>query len=112
MRWPVIEQAEIASREPNLQISKLAAALDRALGTYQYAPDDRIVIRRGLTGLIGTLAPGKLVIYPQSATRFFAKLSDDLLIDFSKSDAGSAKTPTLRQGGKSYFYKRVSDTAP
>jgi hypothetical protein len=91
------------------EVTLPAAALDRVLGTYQYAPDDRITITRGLTGLIATFGFGQLVIYPQSATHFFAKLSNDLLVDFPKSGPGEdpARTLILRQDGKSYVYKRV-----
>jgi CubicO group peptidase (beta-lactamase class C family) len=84
-----------------------AAALDRVLGIYERAPGDQIEISRGITGLILTIAAGQLVIYPESATRFFAKLSDDVLIDFPGSGPAPAMVLILRQDGKSVTYRRV-----
>lgn len=84
-----------------------AAALNRVLGAYQYAPDDRIEISRGVTGLILTSGPNQLVIYPQSPTRFFARVGSEVLLDFPTSGSAPAKALILHQDGKSFTYKRV-----
>jgi hypothetical protein len=84
-----------------------AAALERALGTYEYAADDRIQISRGETGLIVTTGSGQLLIVPQSATRFFSKYGGDFLFEFP----GSASTPSpslvLHQGSERFVYRRI-----
>ncbi|MDB5433396.1 MAG: hypothetical protein JWP35_4512 [Caulobacter sp.] len=84
-----------------------AAALERVLGVYEYEPGDRIEISRGVTGLIVTVGGGQLVIYPESASRFFARLDEEVLVDFPVEGLGPARTLILRQEGKSYTYRRV-----
>lgn len=82
------------------------AALARAIGRYQYAPDDRIEISRGETGLILTASAGQLVIQPWSQTGYFSA-GMDLLIDFPGASTGPASALVLRQGGQRFVYKRV-----
>jgi hypothetical protein len=77
------------------------------LGRYQFAPDDKIEISRGLTGLIVTARGGQFVIYPQSRTRFFAKVGGDLVIDFPVTACGSAQVVVLHQAGEVFAYKRM-----
>jgi len=90
-------------REP---VSLPEDSLNRVVGTYQLAPDDRFEISRGVTGLILTTGAGQLIIQPLSQTRYFAP-GMDLRIDFTGVATGPAATLVLRQGGKSFVYKRV-----
>ena len=82
------------------------AAFNRVIGHYEFAPDDRIEISRGVTGLIVTASQGQLVIQPLSQTWYFAPGSD-LLIDFKNAGAGPASALVLHQDGKRYVYKRT-----
>ncbi len=84
-----------------------AAALERVLGTYEYAPDDRLQITRGETGLIVTAGASQLLIVPQSPTRFFSKFGGDLLFDFPGSGGAPSPTLVLRQDGERFVYRRV-----
>jgi D-alanyl-D-alanine-carboxypeptidase/D-alanyl-D-alanine-endopeptidase len=84
-----------------------SADLERVSGRYQFAPDDKIEISRGLTGLIVTASGGQFVIYPQSRTRFFAKVGGDLVIDFPMTASGSAQVLMLHQAGKVFTYRRM-----
>jgi len=88
------------------QIRLSAAATDHFLGTYQYAPDDRFVVTRGVTGLIVGSSGGQFVIYPDAPTHFFAKVGD-LQFDFAAAGSGPSPSVVLHQDGKSYIYKRV-----
>lgn len=83
------------------------AAVDRALGTYRYAPDDEMTITRGVTGLIVTAGPSQVLIKPQSRTRFFAKGEGDLYFDFPGAASKPADRMVLHQDGKSFVYRRV-----
>jgi CubicO group peptidase (beta-lactamase class C family) len=87
-------------------ISLPEAALNRVIGHYELAPDDRIEISRGMTGLIVTASQGQLVIQPLSQTWYFAP-GTDLLIDFKNAGAGPASALVLHQDGKRYVYKRT-----
>ncbi len=88
------------------QINLAAGALDHFLGTYQYAPDDRIEITRGVTGLLAGSGPGQFVIYPDGASHFFAKVVD-LEFDFGPLTSAAPPFLILHQDGKVYTYKRV-----
>jgi hypothetical protein len=88
------------------EIRLSATATDRLLGTYQYAPDDKLVIERGLTGLIVGNSQGQFVIYPETPTRFFAKIGD-LVFDFAPAASGPSPSVVLRQDGQSFTYKRA-----
>jgi CubicO group peptidase (beta-lactamase class C family) len=88
------------------EIRLSATATDRLLGTYQYAPDDKFVIERGLTGLIVGNSQGQFVIYPETPTRFFAKIGD-LVFDFAPAASGPSPSVVLRQDGQSLTYKRA-----
>jgi serine-type D-Ala-D-Ala carboxypeptidase/endopeptidase len=83
-----------------------ARALDRFLGTYQYAPDDRITITRGATGLILSTGSGQLVIYPEAADLFFTK-GVEARIEFDRAKSGPSPILVLHQDGQSFTYKRV-----
>lgn len=83
------------------------AALDRALGAYEYAPDDRLEITRGATGLIVTSGANQLVLAPQSATRFFSKYGGDLVFEFPGAGSAPSRTLVLHQDGKTYVYRRT-----
>ena len=87
------------------QISLPAAALSRLLGTYRYAPDDQFTVTQGLTGLIVGGGGGQFVIYPETPTRFFAKVAD-LEFDFA-GGPGPAASLVLHQDGQAFTYKRV-----
>lgn len=87
-------------------ISLPEAALARVIGSYQYAPDDRIDVSRGETGLILTTSSGQLVIQPWSRTGYFAA-GMDLLIDFQDAATGPASALVLRQGGQRFVYERL-----
>lgn len=89
------------------EVALPAAALERVLGTYEYAPDDRIQITRGETGLIVTAGNGQLLIVPQSRTRFFSKYGGDILFDFPGSGGAPSPTLVLRQDGEWFVYRRV-----
>jgi hypothetical protein len=82
------------------------AALDRVLGTYQYAPDDKVTFERGVGGLIVTSGPNQIVFYPETPNRFFAKTAD-LQFDFEPSGSGPPATVVLHQDGQDFTYKRV-----
>lgn len=84
-----------------------AAALERALGTYEYAADDRIQISRGETGLIVTAGASQLLIVPQSPTRFFSKYGGDILFEFPGSGPAPSSTLVLHQDGVRFVYRRV-----
>lgn len=84
-----------------------AAALERALGTYEYAPDDRLQISRGETGLIVTTGSGQLLIVPQSATQFFSKYGGDFLFEFPGSGPTPSPTLVLHQDGERFVYRRI-----
>jgi serine-type D-Ala-D-Ala carboxypeptidase/endopeptidase len=102
-RWQPVDLKVVPFRKA---ISLPEAVLNRVIGHYQLAPDDRIEISRGMTGLIVTATRGQLVIQPQSQSRYFAP-GDDLLIDFKNAESGPASALVLHQEGKSYVYKRV-----
>lgn len=89
------------------EVALPAAAIDRVLGTYEYAPDDRLAITRGETGLIVTQGGSQLLIAPQSPSRFFSKYGGDLAFDFPGPAGRPAPTLVLHQDGKSYVYRRV-----
>ena len=89
------------------EIAAPAAAIERVLGTYEYAPDDRIQISRGETGLIVTAGPSQLLIVPQSPTRFFSKYGGDILFEFPGSGSTPSKTLVLHQGGEKFVYRRI-----
>lgn len=84
-----------------------AAALERALGTYEFAADDRIQISRGETGLIVTAGASQLLIVPQSPTRFFSKYGGDILFEFPGSGPAPSSTLVLHQDGERFVYRRV-----
>ncbi|WP_068876278.1 MULTISPECIES: serine hydrolase [unclassified Phenylobacterium] len=89
------------------EIAVPAAALERVLGTYEYAADDRLQISRGETGLIVTAGAGQLLIVPQSPTRFFSKYGGDILFDFPGSGRSPSPTLVLRQDAETFVYRRV-----
>ncbi len=86
------------------QITLPPTALDRFLGNYQYAPDDRLEVTRGVTGLLVGSGPGQFVIYPEGPTRFFAKVDD---LEFGAPSSGPPPTLVLHQDGHAYTYNRV-----
>ncbi|MGC1301478.1 MAG: serine hydrolase domain-containing protein [Caulobacteraceae bacterium] len=88
------------------QIGLPEIAMNRLLGTYQYSPDDKFVITRGLTGLIVDTGQGQFVIYPESSTHFFSKFGD-LQYDFSRAVEGPPPSVVLHQDGKDYTYRRI-----
>lgn len=83
------------------------SAIERVLGTYEYAPDDRIQITRGETSLIVTAGPSQLLILPQSPTRFFSKFGGDILFDFPGAGPTPSATLVLHQDGEKFVYRRV-----
>jgi D-alanyl-D-alanine-carboxypeptidase/D-alanyl-D-alanine-endopeptidase len=89
------------------EVAVPATAIERVRGTYEYAPDDRIQISRGETGLIVTAGNGQLLIAPESPTRFFSKYGGDILFDFPGSGPTPSPTLVLHQGGERFVYRRV-----
>ena len=83
------------------------AAIERVLGTYRYAPGDEMAITRGVTGLIVTAGSAQFLIQPQSRTRFFAKASPDVYLDFPGPASKPADRMVLHQSGESFTYHRV-----
>lgn len=84
-----------------------AAVLERVLGTYEYAADDRIQISRGETGLIVTAGASQLLIVPESSTRFFSKYGGDILFEFPGVGRTPSPTLVLHQDGERFIYRRV-----
>jgi CubicO group peptidase (beta-lactamase class C family) len=103
----------IAPRQPvNMHIPKIhhqitlpGAALDRLLGVYRHAPGDEFPVTRGATGLLVGSGPSQFPIYPESPTRFFAKMAD-VQLEFA-AGSGPPLAVVLQQDGKSFIYKRV-----
>lgn len=83
------------------------AALERAIGTYEYAAGDRIQISRGETGLIVTAGASQLLIVPESPTRFFSKYGGDILFEFPGSGRAPSPTLVLHQDGERFVYRRL-----
>jgi CubicO group peptidase (beta-lactamase class C family) len=88
------------------EISLPAGAMDRFLGSYQYAPGDKIEVTRGVTGLLAASGASQFVIYPETPARFFAKIAD-LEFDFEVVGSDPASALVLHQDGQNYRYKRV-----
>lgn len=87
------------------QISLPTAALDRFVGLYRYAPGDEFPVTRGARGLPVGAGPSQFPIYPETPTRFFAKVAD-MQLDFA-AGLGPSPSVVLHQEGKSFTYKRV-----
>ena len=100
------QAADLKIPKAHHQITLPPTALDHFLGTYEYAPDDRIEITRGVTGLIAGSGPGQFVIYPEAPTRFFAKIAD-LEFDFGPLTPAPPPLLNLHQDGQVYTYRRV-----
>ena len=75
------------------------------MGVYRYAPGDELPIARGAVGLLVGRGPSQFPIYPETPTRFFAKVAE-IELEFA-AGVGPPPTVTLRQDGKSFVYKRV-----
>lgn len=109
--WRVLDPQERVDLEivpRRIEVALPAAAIERVLGTYRYAPDDEFTITRGATGLIVTAGAGQFLLHAESPTRFFAKMAGDLYVDFTGPPGEPAKSLVLHQGGKSFVYERVS----
>jgi CubicO group peptidase (beta-lactamase class C family) len=96
----------------NLKIPKVhhaiglpANALHRLTGTYRFAPGDEFPVTLGASGLLVGSGSSQFPIYPEAATRFFAKVTD-IQLDFAPGSGPSASV-VLRQNGKTFVYKRV-----
>jgi hypothetical protein len=59
----------------------------------------------GASGLLVGSGSSQFPIYPEAATRFFAKVTD-IQLDFAPGSGPSASV-VLRQNGKTFVYKRV-----
>lgn len=81
--------------------------LARAIGRYEYAPDDSIEISPGLTGLILTAGTAQIVIRPLSPTRYASQMAPGALIEFEGAEAGSASALILHEGDETYVYRRA-----
>jgi hypothetical protein len=89
------------------EIALPEAALDRVLGTYEFAPDDKISVARATTGLLISAGPSQLIIYPEAPDRFFARVAD-LQFDFTLPPGGGPPTAlVLHQDGQAFTYRRV-----
>ncbi len=86
-------------------ISLPAAALDRFVGVYRYAPGDEFPVTRGAASLLMGAGPSQFPIYPETPTRFFAKVAD-VELDFA-AGPGPSPAVVLHQDGKSFTYRRI-----
>ncbi|NJD31548.1 MAG: serine hydrolase [Gammaproteobacteria bacterium] len=86
-------------------------AIDRVLGTYQYAPDDEMTITRGATGLVVTAGMSQFLVKPTSRTRFVAPDAMDLYLEFPGPAAETAPLMVFHQDGKRWAYARVKVAA-
>ncbi|MDB5434044.1 MAG: hypothetical protein JWR47_301 [Phenylobacterium sp.] len=87
------------------QINLPAAAIDRFIGVYRYAPGDEFPVTRGAVGLLVGGGTSQFPIYPETPTHFFAKVAD-VRLDFA-AGPGPAASVVLHQDGNSFTYQRV-----
>ena len=88
------------------QISLPATALSRFVGTYQASDGYKIPIERGAMGLLVGSGTSQFAIYPETPTRFFAKVAD-LQFDFDGAGSGAPAFMVLHQDGESFTFKRT-----
>lgn len=94
---------DLVPRVFHTEISMTAAQLDRYVGTYEYAPDDRLVLTRDGDMLVFQAGSSRLEVRPEGGERFFFPDFDGALLVF----ALDGKSVELRQDGQVYVYRRV-----
>jgi CubicO group peptidase (beta-lactamase class C family) len=101
------QNVDTVVRPVPITIALAEEVLGRAIGTYQYAPDDVMEISRGATGLIVTAGTSQLVIQPQSDTRYVSRMAPGLAFEFEDAETGPASALILHQDGQIYRYERI-----
>lgn len=90
-----------------IEITLPAEALDKFTGVYEITPSFRLTVTREGNGLITqATGQGKIPIFPESESKFFARLME-AQITFEKGPDGKVNKLIIHQGGRNTPAKRV-----
>lgn len=93
---------DLTPRVFHVEVPMTAARLDLYAGTYEYEPNDRMVLKRDGDTMICEVSGSRLEVRPEGEGRFFFVDVEASLI--FNPDRASLE---LRQDGKAYVYKRI-----